>query len=104
MECPYDNVWIKISTNVSTKFFINCVYINDKTSFENLMIYLDLLVDIINRREPNSKFIIMGDFNLSCIEWEHIDGCCTPINYEGRMANELLNAINMYRTKPGEPH
>lgn len=92
-ECPYDNVWLKISTTGTTKLFINCVYINDKTNFETILIYLDLFIDIINRREPNANYIILGDFNLSCIEW-YFDGIkCNAISHEGRMAAELLNTL-----------
>lgn len=93
IECPYDNVWLNIITNDSSKLFINCIYVNDKTTFESFMIYLDLLVDIINRREPNAKFIILGDFNLSCIEWYYENDRCLVLNGEGRMANELLNML-----------
>lgn len=93
LETPYENVWLKISTSNKTKLFINCVYINNVTSFDRFVIYLDLLHDIINRREPNAKFIILGDFNLSCIEWYFDNNKCTPVSHEGRMAKELINTL-----------
>lgn len=93
MECPYDNVWLKLSTNDSTKLFVNCIYINDKTNFDSLMLYFDLLVDIVNRREPNSKFLIFGDFNIPSIEWYQVNGKCIALHQEGRMANELVNML-----------
>lgn len=94
MESPYDNVWLRINTKNSTKLFINCIYINDKTSFDSIMIYFDLLIDIMNRREPNAKFIILGDFNLPCINWYHDNNKCIAIHHEGRMAGELLNMLS----------
>lgn len=92
-EAPYENVWLKISTSNSTKLFVNCVYINNLNSFDRFMTYLNLLHDIINRREPNGKFIILGDFNLSSIEWHYENGRCSPLIHDGRMANELINTL-----------
>lgn len=92
-EIPFDNVWLKISTTGITKLFINCIYINVNTSFEQLNLYLDFLHDAINRREPNSKFLILGDFNLPCIDWFFENNKCAPLIYDGRMANELINTL-----------
>lgn len=47
----------------------------------------------MNRREPNSKFIIFGDFNIPCIDWFQENDRCIALTYEGRMANELLNTL-----------
>lgn len=66
-----------------------------RTNYENFNLYLEQLNDIINRREPNAKFIIMGDFNLSCIEWAYENNQSFAISYEGRMANELINTISL---------
>lgn len=57
------------------------------------MVYLDLLIDIMNRREPDAQYIIVGDFNIPCIEWLQFNDLCLAINYEGRMATELLNML-----------
>lgn len=95
LEVPFDNVWLKINLNNSNKVFINCIYINPQTNFDRFNLYLELLQDIINSREPNAQFLILGDFNLSCIEWFHQSNQCTAINYGGRVANELLNTITL---------
>lgn len=92
-EAPYENVWVRVYKSNSTKLFINCIYINNVTSFERFMTYLDLLHDIMNRREPDAKFIILGDFNLSCIDWYYENKKCIPISNEGRMSNELINTM-----------
>lgn len=94
-EVPYDNVWLKIGTNNASKIFINCVYINCRTTFDSFNIYLKHLHDIINIREPDAKFIILGDFNLSCIEWYYDNNHCTPLIYDGRMATELINTLTI---------
>lgn len=93
LEVPFDNVWVKINTNCSKKIFINCIYINHESSFDRLNLYLRQLNEIINIREPNAKFLILGDFNLSCIQWEWADNRCIALNYEGRLANELIDTL-----------
>lgn len=92
-EAPYENVWLKICKSNSKNLFINCIYINNVTSFDRFLIYLDLLHDIINRREPDATFIILGDFNLSSIDWYLDNDKCIPISNEGRMSNELINTM-----------
>lgn len=92
-ESPYENVWLKICKTNSTKLFINCIYINNIASFDRFLIYLDVLHDIINRREPDANFIILGDFNLSCIDWYFENKRCIPISNKGRMSNELINTM-----------
>lgn len=94
-EIPFDNVWLKINTKNSIKIFVNCIYINHATNFERLNLYLKQLNEIVNIREPNSQFIIMGDFNLSCIEWYFDNNRCIALNHEGRLANELLNTLTL---------
>lgn len=93
LEAPYENVWLKISTSKKRKLFINCIYINNVSPFDRFMTYLNLLHDIMNRREPDAHFIILGDFNLPCIEWYHDNNACSPMSYEGRSANELINTL-----------
>lgn len=93
LEVPFDNVWLKINTMSTKKLFINCVCINHATNFDRLNLYLQQLNEIVNLREPNAHFIIMGDFNLSNIEWHMEHNKCTAISYEGRLAKELLNTL-----------
>lgn len=98
MEVPFDNVWLKINTVKSKKIFINCIYINPQSNFDRFNSYLQLLQDIIISREPDAQFVIIGDFNLSSIEWFYHNNHCIAINYEGRHANELLNTITLTNT------
>lgn len=93
LEVPFDNVWLKINSNNSKKIFINCIYINHGTVFERLNTYLQQLNEIVNLREPDANFIIMGDFNLSIIQWLQVSNRCVAVNYGGRLANELLDTL-----------
>lgn len=88
-EVPFDNVWLKINTVNSKKIFVNCIYIPPQINFDRFNAYLELLQDIIISREPDAHFVIMGDFNLSNIEWYHHGNHCISINHEGRHANSI---------------
>lgn len=95
LETPFDNIWLKINTHNNKRIFVNCIYINHQTNFDRINTYFMHLHDIINLREPNSHFIILGDFNLPCIEWIYDSDKCTAISHEGRLANELLNTLHL---------
>lgn len=68
---PFDNIWIEIKTKTNMeKLFINVIYIPPKTRFCDYQKYLDFLTEAMCAREPNAKFLILGDFNLGgSIEW-----------------------------------
>lgn len=65
------------------------------TSTNRINGYFKQLYDIINLREPDSYFIILGDFNLSCIEWYFENNRCIALNHEGRLAEALLDTLNL---------
>lgn len=88
-----NNVWLKINTTGLKKILINCIYISPSTRFDQFYEYLKQLLEIVNVREPNAQFIIMGDFNLSNIEWYWDGNGCNAINPEGRHANELIDTL-----------
>lgn len=94
-EVPFDNVWIRINTHNEKKIYINCIYINHNSNFDRINLYFKQLFDIVNTREPNANFVIVGDFNLSCIEWSYTTNRCIALRHEGRMANELLNTLTL---------
>lgn len=98
-EIPFDNVWLKLNTTGNSKIFINTIYLPGWASFEHVSLYFDQLFDIINSREPYSRFIILGDFNLSCIEWFPQGDNSSPILFEGRQANELINTMTATNLK-----
>lgn len=94
-EVPFDNIWLKINTHNERKIFLNCIYINHQANFDRINSYFEQLNEIVNFREPNAQFVILGDFNLPCIEWVFDSNKCNALCYEGRMANELINTLNL---------
>lgn len=102
-EIPFDNVWIKLNTHDNSKIFINTIYIPGWACFEHINSYFEQLFDIINTREPYARFIILGDFNLPCIEWISSGNNCIPSSFEGRLANELINTMIVTNTKQRNP-
>lgn len=94
-EVPFENVWIKINKENGKKMFINVIYLKPGFKTHELKKYLDHISDIIISRETNAEFIIMGDFNMSCISWELMGEYCEAIEYEGNCANELLYMLNL---------
>lgn len=97
-EVHFDNVWLKLNTHGNSKIFINTIYIPGWAKFEHVNQYLEQLFDIINVREPNARFILLGDFNIPNIEWYQSGNRCLPIRYEGRLANELINTMTSTNT------
>lgn len=89
-ETLFDNVWVKINTSGSSKIFVNTIYIPPWASFEHVKAYFEQISEIANTREPYSRFILIGDFNLASIDW--FDQM--PIRYEGRIAVEFINTLN----------
>lgn len=66
---PFENIWLKINKNGGKNLYINFVYLRSGFVTEHLNIYLNHLSEIVLSKDPNAKFLIMGDFNLSCISW-----------------------------------
>lgn len=92
-ETPFDNVWLKINTSGSSKLFVNCIYIPGWASFDQVKLYYSQISFIVNEKVPYSRFLILGDFNLACIEWSQSTDRCLPIIYDGRQAEELIRTL-----------
>lgn len=92
-EILFDNVWIRINTSGNSKIFINNIYIPPWASFDHVKAYYEQIFEIVNTREPYSRFILMGDFNLANIDWCDNGNHCIPSRYEGRFAIEFINII-----------
>lgn len=93
-EVPFDNVWLKLNTHGNNKIFISTIYIPGWAKYEHVNQYFEQLFDIVNVREPYSRFILLGDFNLACIEWFHNGNYCIPIRHDSRLANDLVNIMS----------
>lgn len=93
-ETPFENIWVKINTSGNSKLFINTVYIPPWAGFDHVKAYYEQLNEIINTREPYSRFILLGDFNLASIDWFPNGNHQSPLRWEGRIAEEFLNTVN----------
>lgn len=94
-EIPFENIWIKVNKNGEKSLYINVVYLRSGFESEHLNIYLNHLSEITLSKDPNSKFLIIGDFNLSCINWINIDNRCIAGNYEGNNATNLIDTFTL---------
>lgn len=96
-KIPFDNIWVSIDTVTSGKsLFINIVYIPPASQYNSYEKYFDEITDIMIASKPESKFIILGDFNMSgAITWYCNNGICTPLSVEGDIANEFLNTLSI---------
>lgn len=94
-ESNFENVWIELRSNSLTdKYFINVVYIPPQTKYDEYSRYFDSITEIMCMREPNAKFLIVGDFNLGAsIEWYLFEGSCIPLSHNGETASELVNTM-----------
>lgn len=93
-EILFENIWLKINTHNNSKIFINTVYIPPWANHQQVKTYLEHLHDIVNVREPYSRFVILGDFNLPSITWFPSSDHFSAITYEGRTAIQFLNLLN----------
>lgn len=96
-ETAFENVWIEIKTkSYSQKIFVNVVYIPPSTRFDQYQKYFDVVTEIMCAREPNAKFLIMGDFNMGAsIEWFVYNGECLALSHEGDIADDLINTLEI---------
>lgn len=96
-QLPFENVWIAINKNDSSgKIYVNVCYIRPRTRFNVYEEYFSHLSEKICNSNPNSDFIILGDFNMgSNISWILMDNDVLPYNMEGQIANELVNTLSL---------
>lgn len=91
-ELPIENVWIAIYLNNSNKkLYIHAPYIAPKITRYKYSIYFDHYINIICNTNPNSEFLILGDFNLNSISWLQTNSHCLPIWYDGNIATTECN-------------
>lgn len=94
-EIPFDNIWLRINSKNGNKLLVNCIYIKPSTNFDTYNLYLKQLQDIINIREPDAHILILGDFNLSCIDWYFEPNRSYALNIEGRLSQELISTLTI---------
>lgn len=102
-EIPFDNIWLKLNTTGNTNIFIHNIYLPGWTSSDHMKQYFNHLFDIINIREPYARYILLGDFNFSCINWSPLNDHYIPIYNEGGLANGLINTFTATNLKQYNP-
>lgn len=95
-ECPFENVWISLNKNQSnSKILINTVYIPPESSQTLYNSYYEHLIEKVNASEPNSTFIILGDFNLSGITWFPNGNYCEAYDFNNGTEANLIDTCNL---------
>lgn len=100
-ESPFENVWIEIKNkSLTQKTYVNVIYIPPRTNFTKYQKYLDLVCELMCAREPDARFLILGDFNLGAsVEWFFYDGECLALTHDGDTATELINTLAITELK-----
>lgn len=96
-EIPLENVWVAVNLRgTKNRLLINVCYIEPSRPFSFYETYYTHVENKLCAQEPQSEYIIMGDFNLPNIKWESsLNGAMAPITYEGRCAEELINLMTL---------
>lgn len=91
-----DSIFVKIRLNMTEYLVLGVVYFNIRIKFDDYKRFCDSLTDLVVSAPSNLKFLIIGDFNLSCIEW-HLDtsSVIAAKCYEGRTADYLINTLGI---------
>lgn len=92
-EIPFENIWLRINSNGGKNLYINVIYLRSGFRTEHLNIYLNHISEVILAREPDSDFLIIGDFNLSCINWINMGNHCIASDTEGNNATNLIDTF-----------
>lgn len=95
-EVQGECIWVEVRRTGCKKIFFRVSYIPPLSTFDLYKAHFDNIMDIVNVREPDSEFFIMGDFNLPSIFWiRSTDGSYVPTCHEGRSATELVNTLDL---------
>lgn len=98
-ELPFENVWLRIKQRSKRYLFINVCYISPKAQYEHYSKYINQIIEKFCMIEPNSDFILLGDYNLSSIRWSVVGEECIPEHLEGRTATDLINMLNITESR-----
>ena len=101
----FDDVWVLIRNNPTT-LIIGSVYFSPNSSAESYQNFLQTLERMKNKYK-HAKILIMGDFNLSGVNWDNDDGYLLPSNLSTPTADilvtgMLLNELQQVNHLPNE--
>lgn len=99
-ELPYENIWIAINlSKTNKKLYVHVAYIPPNSNHSLYANYFDHYTKIMTNIKPNDDFILLGDYNIAPISWTNAGTHCIPLTYEGRIAADLTNFIEIVNLK-----
>lgn len=89
----FDDVWVKVPLKCGSSLIICSLYMPCNATFDTYNKFLEYLSEL-RLTHDRSKFLITGDFNLSCITWSsHIGNSAVPVCYDGRISEALIDTM-----------
>lgn len=94
-EIGSEDIWVVVDHVDGRKSFFNVKYIECKSSLTMYEAHLRKINEIVNEKEPNSNFLLCGDYNLnSSITWvrrNDVESVCDATNLEGDIAHAVVD-------------
>lgn len=98
-EIGQEDIWVSIDHVNGSKSFINVKYIDCKSALPVYEVHLNKINEIVNNKEPNSNFLLCGDYNLnSSVAWvrrNESDAVCLAANLEGDIPNAIVDTLSV---------
>lgn len=97
LESKAEDLWVAVNLKVSntvTKVLICVVYMPPPVTLEHLNSFLEHVTDVIDNTD---QVIILGDFNLSFINWSRDSntGSCIASNYNSPLGLALTDFLSL---------
>lgn len=100
-EFDQEDIWLSIDHTNNKKTFLNVKYINCNSKLDVYDQHMKKINEIVNGAEPNSNFILCGDYNLQdSISWIRPninESVCVATNIDGEKAHSVVDM--QYLTK-----
>lgn len=96
LECNSENSWVKIKLMNGHCLVICTVYFAPKSKYDEYKYFLDYVSNFVTNANINTLYLIVGDFNLSSIEWAVDENANILVSsHEGRVAEYLLDSLSL---------
>lgn len=87
----YDDIWVCIKTT-NLRLIIGCVYFPPNSSPDCYQAFCNTSESLKNEYE-DSKFLILGDFNLPLLEWHYEDSTLVPSSVSSPTAEVVIDSM-----------
>lgn len=98
-EIGQEDIWVAIDHVDGNKSFFNVKYIPCKSVLSVYEPHLRRINEIINEKEPNSNFLLCGDYNLEAsITWvrrNDVDCLCKATDIKGDVAHAIVDTQSL---------